>query len=123
MPLQDVFTNIEEEFKRATAAANDSVQKTKKQKQAIETPVSRKGAPAAPDGGQQHNKENVDRSNAIESEQETSIVDAANASSRPVRERRTKLQNLVSKVMIISHSCSCSAVVVVCLHRGWGTNK
>lgn len=92
LSLQNVYTNLEEEFTKTIEAAG---QKTKKSKQAIETPVSRKGAPAA-DPDVLHNKENVDRSNAMESEQESSIMDSTAASQRPVRARRTKLQNLVS---------------------------
>lgn len=76
--------------------ATDTVQKTKKPKQAIEPTIGARKATAAagdPDGGS-NNKENVDRSNAIDSE-ESSILDSTN-NQRPVRARRTKLQNLVS---------------------------
>lgn len=79
--------------------ATDTVQKTKKPKQAIEPTIGARKATAAagdPDGGSNssNNKENVDRSNAIDSE-ESSILDSTN-NQRPVRARRTKLQNLVS---------------------------
>lgn len=88
-------------------AVNDTAQKTKKHKQAAETSAARKGVPAAgPDGG--NNKENVDRSNAMESEESPNAMDATTTSEtnqRPVRARKTKLANLVrDRLLFISYS-------------------
>lgn len=77
------------------------VQKTKKHKQANESASSRKGA-AVPDpvDPASSNKENVDRSNALAASEESSVMDET--SQRPVRARRTKLNNLVSKRLLFS---------------------
>lgn len=68
-------------------SGDTSVQKTKKQKQAPE--ISRKDAT---DG---NNKENVNQTNTHPDSDASTIMDST-TSSRPVRVRRTKMDNLVS---------------------------
>lgn len=85
-------------MQRPNASSDTAVQKIKKQKQAIEViPPSRKDSV---DGSSINNKENVNQTNAITDNDESTAMDstASLLNQRPVRIRRTKLDNLVSLV-------------------------
>lgn len=96
---QSVLINLQKEFmQRPNASSDTAVQKIKKQKQAIEViPSSRKDSV---DGSSINNKENVNQTNAITDNDESTAMDstASLLNQRPVRIRRTKLDNLVSLV-------------------------
>lgn len=93
--LQSVLINLQKEF-MPNASSDTAVQKTKKQKQAIEVTVSRKDSV---DGGSNNNKENVNQTNVLTDNDESTAMDStASLNQRPVRIRRTKLDNLVSSM-------------------------
>lgn len=93
--LQSVLINLQKEF-MPNASNDTAVQKTKKQKQAIEVTVSRKDSV---DGGSNNNKENVNQTNVLTDNDESTAMDStASLNQRPVRIRRTKLDNLVSSM-------------------------
>lgn len=87
-PFQHVYNNLEEEVKRLNMGP-ETIQKTKKPKQAVDVSSRKVG-----EGGG-NNKENVDRTNAMDSE-ESSIMDST-ATGRPIRARKTRVATLVSQ--------------------------